>query len=110
MRRKVLRAGFTLAGTAFVLAAWAAPRQTPPDSAQQSLPAIQPGEEDGFQWILRQRAFPLGYIPAGVDVRALRQIEDMEWLRRTTPAEDVAGVDLAVVVIDAVLGLGCFAT
>src|ERR1035438_298094 len=50
--------------------------------AQQAVPQIEPGEQEGFQWVYRMRAYPLGYIPAGVDVRALRQIEEMERTRR----------------------------
>jgi hypothetical protein len=44
----------------------------------QQLPMLDPGEQDGFQYVVRQRAFPLGYVPSGVDVRALRRIEGME--------------------------------
>jgi uncharacterized repeat protein (TIGR01451 family) len=68
-----------LIATAFLLPAQEDPQK---EKSQQIVPALDPGEQDGFQWMLRQRAFPLGYIPSGAGVRALRDIEAMERVRR----------------------------
>src|SRR4051812_39431289 len=50
---------------------------------QQAVPSIDPGEQEGFDFIIRQRAFPMDRVPAGVADKALR---DLEVMRRTRPA------------------------
>ncbi len=46
-------------------------------SAPQA-PDLDKGEQRGFEWMYRQRAFPLGRIPAGVGFRAIQQLNRLK--------------------------------
>src|ERR1035438_2676172 len=53
-------------------------------SAQaQQAPELEKGEERGFEWMYRQRAFPLSRIPAGVGFRAIQQLNRLKQQQRT---------------------------
>src|SRR5258707_8660518 len=47
----------------------------------QGSPELQPGENRGFEWVFRQRALPLGYIPSGAGWKALEQKKRMPAVR-----------------------------
>src|SRR5713101_4134230 len=69
-----------LAGQGQEPASQPAPQQAPSQNATPEIPA--PKQTDDFlrlrmEWFYQQRAFPLGYIPAGSRLAALRQREAM---------------------------------
>jgi len=49
----------------------------------QQTPEIDKGEQRGFEWMYRQRAYPLRRIPAGVGFRAIQQLDGMKQQRTT---------------------------
>ncbi len=94
MSRSVIRPALLFI-IATLAAALPGPQEPAQDQSKQPVPSLDPGEQDGFQFVVRQRAFPLGYVPAGVDVRALRRIESMERTRH--PEERTGALSAAAI-------------
>jgi uncharacterized protein (TIGR03437 family) len=69
---------------AFLLACLFATVNLTAQTPQQE-PDLQKGEDRGFEWMYRQRAFPLGRIPAGVGWRALQQLDRLKQQQRARP-------------------------